>query len=562
MTQRSLHNLTAPRLFLRTCRRQRKTWKAADSTGMELGGGDLLTRALLVRRALRREALGRDETHVGVILPTSVWGLIVNATLALDRRVAVNLNYTLSTDLVNTCIANGGIRHVVTSRRVMERFDLKINAELIYLEDLSKRFKLTDKLIAASQARFWPVALLERHLGLTKISQDDVLTVIFTSGSTGEPAGVMLTQKNIVANVEAAFLARLHGTARDVIVGVLPFFHSFGYTTNLWAVLLTDARGVYHYSPLDAHQVGELCRKYAGTIMFSTPTFLRTYLRRCPADDFASLETLITGAEKLPTDLAQAFQQRFGILPQEGYGTTELSPVVAFNVAPGRRLPGEPLLDKLGTIGTPIPGVSVKVVDLETGADLAPDQQGMLLVSGHCVMKGYLNQPAKTANVIRDGWYSTGDLACIDKDGFIRITGRQSRFSKIGGEMVPHLRIEEILIKLLGIEADELRLAVTAVPDPRKGERIVVLHTGLDRTPQQLCREMDALQLPRIWIPSPDSFCQVEKIPVLASGKLDLRQAKRMAEERFTPQSGPVGLLQTQEDPLPLHAPGCNGAVG
>jgi acyl-[acyl-carrier-protein]-phospholipid O-acyltransferase/long-chain-fatty-acid--[acyl-carrier-protein] ligase len=174
------------------------------------------------------------------------------------------------------------------------------------------------------------------------------------------------------------------------------------------------------------------------------------------------------------------------------------------------------------------------VVDLDTGEDLQPGQIGMLMVSGHCVMKGYINQPEKTAKVLRDGWYTTGDIARIDDEGFIEITGRQSRFSKIGGEMVPHLRIEEIVMKILGAEGDELRLAVTAVPDRRKGERIVVLHTGLDRTPESICHEMAASGVPSIWIPSADSFCQVETIPVLGSGKLDLRQVKALAEEQFS----------------------------
>ncbi len=508
--------------------------KAIDSTGMELTGGDLLVRALQLRRALRRKVLQSDDAHVGVILPTSAWSLIVNAALALDRRISVNLNYTLASDMVNACIARSGIRHVITSRRVMERFNLQLDAELVYLEDLTEQYTRLDKLIAAAQARSWPLGLLERWLGLTKIDPQDVATVIFTSGSTGDPSGVMLTHRNISANVEGAFLARLHVTSRDVIVGVLPFFHSFGYTTNLWAVLLTDASGVYHYNPLEYRQVGQLCREHSGTIMFSTPTFLRTYLRRCPPEDFATLETLITGAEKLPTDLAEAFREHFGVPPQEGYGTTELSPVVAFNIAPGRQLPGEPKLDKLGTIGRPIPGVFTKIVDLDTGEDLERGQMGMLLVSGHCVMKGYFRQPDKTAAVMRDGWYVTGDIARIDDEGFIEITGRQSRFSKIGGEMVPHLRIEEILMKMLGIEGDELSLAVTAVPDTRKGERIVVLHTGLARSPQHICHEMATSGVPPLWIPSADSFCQVESIPVLGSGKLDLRQVKLLAEEQFS----------------------------
>lgn len=533
MTHEVQGSLIPARRMLRVCRRQRHQPKVLDTTGMALTGEELLVRALLLRRRLRGDVLGADEHHVGGVLPTSVWSVVVNAALALDRRVAVNLNYTLSSELINACIARSGIRHVVTSRRVVERFQLKINAELIYLEEITERFTRTDKLVAWSQARFWPIGLLERHLGLTQVDPDETLTVIFTSGSTGDPSGVMLTHRNVASNVQASFLDLLRMDAHDVIVGVLPFFHSFGYTTELWGVLLTEARGAYHFSPLDHRQVGALCREQRGTIMLSTATFLRTYMRRCEANDFATLEMLIAGAEKLPLDLADAFEKQFGVRPYDGYGATELSPIVAFNVAPKRQPPGEPRRDKLGTIGRPLPGVSVKVVDLETGVELGPGQMGMLLVSGHGVMKGYFGQPEKTASVLHDGWYTTGDLATIDAEGFIEITGRLSRFSKIGGEMVPHLRIEEILMNRLGIAGEELRLAVTAVPDPRKGERIVVLHTGLPQPPEQICHALAAAGTPSLWIPSPDSFAQIEAIPVLASGKLDLRRIKQAAEARF-----------------------------
>lgn len=500
---------------------------------MKLTGEQLLTQALLLRQQLRREVLAEGQRHVGVVLPTSVWSVVVNAALALDRRVAVNLNYTLSSELINTCIARCGIRQVVTSRRVMERFNLKIQAEVIFLEDLTEHYSPSDQQLAQEQARSWPLERLEHDLGLSEVDPDEPLTVIFTSGSTGDPSGVVLSHRNVACNVDSTFEELLRVDEHDVIVGVLPFFHSFGYTTALWSVLLTEAQGAYHYSPLDHRQVGALCRESRGTIMFSTATFLRTYMRRCEKDDFATLEILITGAEKLPMDLAEAFETQFGVRPYEGYGTTELSPVVAFNVHPKRLLPGQPKRDKFGTIGLPIPGVSVKVVDLDTGAKLEPGQMGMLLVSGHGVMQGYLHQPEKTAAVLRDGWYATGDLAMLDEEGFIQITGRQSRFSKIGGEMVPHLRIEELLMNLLGIAGEELRLAVTSVPDARKGERIVVLHTGLPQTPEQICHGLAAAGVPAIWIPTADSFCQIEAIPVLASGKLDLRRLKTTAEGLF-----------------------------
>jgi acyl-[acyl-carrier-protein]-phospholipid O-acyltransferase/long-chain-fatty-acid--[acyl-carrier-protein] ligase len=507
--------------------------KVADSTGVALTGSGLLTASLVLRRRLRREVLADDETYVGLLVPPSVGGVLANAAVTLDARIAVNLNYTVSSELMNQCIARCGIRHVLTSRKVLERFPLKMDAQPVYLEDLRANVTLIDKLAAAIAAWVVPVPILERLLGLTRFGPDDLMTIIFTSGSTGDPKGVMLSYHNIGSNVEA-FAQVLALKRDDVLIGVLPLFHSFGYTTTLWSALMLDPKGVYHYSPLEPRTIGKLSREYKATILVSTPTFLRSYVRRCPAEDFASLEVVITGAERLPPDLADAFEKQFGVRPVEGYGATELSPVVSTNVPPNRIVPGSTRGCKEGTVGQPLPGVAVRVVDLETGEDLGPDQPGMLWVTGPNVMKGYLGQPEATAKVIRDGWYVTGDVGMIDRDGYICITGRESRFSKIGGEMVPHLRIEEELTRLLGLEEEEegIRLAVLGVPDLRKGERLIVIHTGLPKPPEQVCRELAAQGLPPIWIPSPESFVQVEAIPVLGTGKLDLKRVKELAMER------------------------------
>ena len=207
---------------------------------------------------------------------------------------------------------------------------------------------------------------------------------------------------------------------------------------------------MYHHSPLEPRAIGELAREHGATILVATPTFLRSYLRRCQPQDLATLEVVFVGAEKLSEDLANAFEQRFGVRPYEGYGATELSPIAAGNI-PSSRGPGAVRQGcRAGTVGRPLPGVMAKIVDLETRQDLGPEQEGMLLIKGPNVMKGYLNQPEKTAEVIQDGWYITGDVARIDGDGFIRITDRLSRFSKIGGEMVPHLRLEEAIGNIIG----------------------------------------------------------------------------------------------------------------
>jgi acyl-[acyl-carrier-protein]-phospholipid O-acyltransferase/long-chain-fatty-acid--[acyl-carrier-protein] ligase len=526
----SAHNL--PLEFLRMCRRNRRRVKIADSMGAKLSGGELLIRTLVLRRILAREALKPDERHVGLLLPPSAGAVVANAALPLMGRVAVNLNYTLHADLIDNCIKQCKIRHVLTSRRFMEKMKFTVNAEMVYLEDFAGKVTWRDKLAAALQATAMPLGMLARSVGVERVQPDDVLTVIFTSGSTGDPTGVMLSHQNVGSNLwSIAQSVKL--TADDTAIGVLPFFHSYGYTATLWTVLTLDPRGVYHVNPLDAHAVGKLCREWQVTVFMATPTFLRTYMKRCEPDDFRSLQVVFAAAEKVPKELFDAFEKKYGVRPVEAYGCTELSPLVSVNVPASRNPRGDASGVREGSVGRPIPGVRAKIVNPETWQEMPTGEPGMLLVAGPNVMKGYLGHPEATAKAIRDGWYVTGDLAFIDKDGFIAITGRESRFSKIGGEMVPHIMIEEALQKIVGGDEDHQAAVVTAVPDARKGERLVVLHLPTDKTPEQICDALSAAGLPNLWIPSPDSFLQVEHIPVLGTGKLDLKGMRQVALEKF-----------------------------
>jgi len=555
--RRKERTMNLPRDFLKACRRAWRRSKVADSTGAELTGKQLLIKTLALRRALLRllvpsteysvpstqSVAGTRPHFVGVLLPPTAAAVVVNATLPLCGRVPVNLNYTLTPETLNFCIGRCQIRHVITSRRFMEKLEekgaLNLQAELIFMEDLPAQVTGGDKLIAALQS-YLPLGLLARKLGVQRCNPEDVFTVIFTSGSTGEPKGVMLTVKNVATNV-AAVDQVVHLRPDDVVLGILPFFHSFGYTITLWTVLTLDLKGIYHTSPLEPRPIGKLCRQHSASVILSTPTFLRGMLRRCEPEDLARVDVIVTGAEKLPPELADAFEQKFKVRPIEGYGTTELSPLVSVNIPPTRAV-GDPATGvREGTVGRPIPHVMAKVVHLDTGEDLPVDQPGMLLVKGPNVMKGYLGRDDLTAEVLRDGWYTTGDVAVIDQAGFIRITGRQSRFSKIGGEMVPHMHIEETLGKIMApvvkdgdaAEQGPPQIAVTAVSDERKGERLVVVHTKLGKTPEELCRALATAGLPPLWVPSPDSFVEVEAIPVLGTGKLDLRALKEVAERQF-----------------------------
>ncbi|MAT71231.1 MAG: acyl-[ACP]--phospholipid O-acyltransferase [Planctomycetaceae bacterium] len=539
VTGRRQRAMVLPRVMIRKCKKSMFRWKIADSTGGSLTGGQLLMKSLILRRMLEREVFGGvapnaagGEKYVGVLLPPSNGAVVVNAALTLAGRVACNLNYTVSQTVMNKCIAKAGIKHVLTSRKVLDKVDMEIDAEVVCLEDLADKLTTVDKVVGAGMAYATPAAVLDRVLGLSKMNGDDDLTVIFTSGSTGDPKGVVLTHHNIGSNVEAIDQT-VHLRADDVLLGIVPFFHSLGFTVTLWTVLGLDLRAAYHFSPLEAKQVGKLARERGATVLLCTPTFLRNYLRRIDPVDFAKLEIAVAGAEKLPVSLCEAFEQKFGVRPVEGYGTTELSPLVSVNV-PASRSQSREQDCKEGTVGRCVPGVAAKIVDPDTGAELPPETAGMLLVKGPNVMKGYMDDPAKTAEVVRDGWYVTGDIAKLDKLGFIEITGRLSRFSKIGGEMVPHLRIEEEIQKFLGgDEQEETVCAVTAVPDERKGERLVVLHLSTDKTPRQVCEHLKAAGLPNLWLPDEQAFVEVDAIPLLGTGKLDLKGIADVAKARF-----------------------------
>jgi acyl-[acyl-carrier-protein]-phospholipid O-acyltransferase/long-chain-fatty-acid--[acyl-carrier-protein] ligase len=502
---------------------------------VECTGGTLLMRSLIFRRLLSRHVLADDERFVGVLLPPSVGAVLTNAAIALMRRVTVNLNYTVSSEILNYCIRECGIRHVLTSRRFMERMDFDIDAELVYLEDLREKVRPADKVAGVVGAYLTPVGLLERRLGLTKVQPDDLLTVIFTSGSTGQPKGVMLSYENVGSNTRAIDEV-VHLRDDDALLGLLPFFHSFGYTVTLWTALTLPPKGVYHYSPLDAKVIGKLCRDHRGTILLSTPTFLRGYIKRVEPEEFRTLDVVVAGAEKLPIDVSDAFEKKFGARPVEGYGTTELSPLVSVNVPASRSRAAANVVErKEGSVGRPAPGVRARIVRPETHEVLPAGETGMLQIAGPNVMLGYLNQPEQTGEVLKDGWYTTGDLAYLDADGFIFITGRESRFSKIGGEMVPHILVEEAINRVLGAGDEELAAVVTAVPDERKGERLVVLHRDMKRSASEVCRQLAEQGLPNLWVPASDSFIQVAEIPVLGTGKLDLKRMREVALERLAP---------------------------
>jgi acyl-[acyl-carrier-protein]-phospholipid O-acyltransferase/long-chain-fatty-acid--[acyl-carrier-protein] ligase len=376
-------------------------------------------------------------------------------------------------------------------------------------------------------ARALPAWALKRLL-VPQVDPDALAAVIFSSGSTGVPKGVMLTHRNIISNIEAvAQVFEVEST--DVMIGILPFFHSFGFTGTLWFPIVSGFGVAYHPNPTDAKTIGELAHTHRATMLISTPTFCSTYVRKCEPEHFAHLRYALVGAERLREPIAKAFREKFGLDLLEGYGCTEMAPIVAVNV-PNVLDRGERQIGvKPGTVGHPLPGVAAMIVDPDTGEGPIFDREGLLLVKGPSLMAGYLGEPERTREAMRGDWYVTGDIALIDDSGFIRITDRLSRFSKIGGEMVPHMKVEESVNALLD---EHFASAVTSVPDANRGERLVVFFTDPNRTPHQLWEALAATELPRLWLPKRDDLHFVEALPTLGSGKLDLRAVRQMAVER------------------------------
>ncbi|MCA1685832.1 MAG: AMP-binding protein, partial [Planctomycetia bacterium] len=481
------HWRSLPRAFVHQARAFGGRKAVADSTKASLTYADTFVRAVVLGRVLKR-LLG-PGTYVGLLVPPSVPTAVANLALALIGKVPVNLNYTASQALVDASIDQCGITHVLTSVKVLDKFGIKPKGALILLEDIPAQVGKADKLIGAAVAKLVPIPALGAFLpGLKGDHPDATATVIFTSGSTGDPKGVVLSHRNVLSNIHQ-INQHLRLLPDEALLGILPFFHSFGFTVTIWTVLCLGRRIVYHVNPLDARIVGDLCENHGVTMIVATPTFLRTYLKKCEPSKFKSLVHLLLGAEKLKPEFCEEIRRTLGLDPLEGYGCTELSPVAAVNVlteltAPdGRKVAG----NRLGTVGMPLPGTSVKTVDPETGTDLEPGATGLILVKGPQVMVGYLNRPEATEKVIKDGWYNTGDLGYLDEDGFLRITDRLSRFSKIGGEMVPHMGVESAILEALGTA--EPCVAVTALPDPKRGERLYVLYTPeMGATPEEVVR--------------------------------------------------------------------------
>ena len=510
--------------FIKTARKNRHRRCISDADGKNLSYSRTLAAALALADKMKPLTLAGEK--IGILLPPSVGAALANIAVALLGKIPVNLNYTLSAETISSAVAECDIKCVISSVKFLDKCpELKALSNLVFVEDIHETITTGDEFKAFLKSRFCPARILA---GIKNHCCDDVAAIIFSSGSGGRPKGVMLSHHNIISNIDS-MCSIFKFRSGDSLCAVLPFFHSFGFTCSLWLPIINGVSAAFVPNPLDGRLTGQTARENHSTVLFAAPTFLNSYIKRTEPQDFAKLRLVMTGGEELKKTAADAFEEKFGIRPQEGYGATELSPVVSFNIEDVDIADTRQVGSKDGTVGHPIPGIAAKIVDPETKETLGVGHQGLLMIKGPAVMLGYLNNKEKSDQVVQDGWYCTGDVACIDEDGFIKITGRVARFSKIGGEMVPHVVIEDVYHR--AFNSDQRLVAVTAVPDQRKGEELVVLHLAdlchADRLHQVICDS----DLPNLYKPKRENYIAVEKIPTLGSGKLDLARLRQIAVE-------------------------------
>jgi acyl-[acyl-carrier-protein]-phospholipid O-acyltransferase / long-chain-fatty-acid--[acyl-carrier-protein] ligase len=505
----------------------RKNWRhkcISDISGAKLNYGRTLAGALALGEKI--EELTASQENIGILLPPSVAGALTNIATTLLGKIPVNLNYSMGEKIKEHVKKQCDLKTVISSKKFMKKLDLTLNdPDTIFIEDIVKTITGKDKFIALLKALFMPIPILCKNKYRWG---DDTATIIFSSGSSGTPKGVMLSHHNLISNIEAIRMV-IRITPNDDLCGMLPFFHSFGFNCSLWLPILNGISASYIPNPLDGKAAGKSARQNKSTILFAPPTFLSTYLRRTEPEDFKTLRLVVAGAEKLKPELAKAFEEKFNLHLFEGYGATELSPVASLSIDDTEVGGFSQVGHKDASVGHPIPGIAAKTINIETRQQIEDGSAGLLMIKGPNVMNHYLNMKEKTQEVIQDGWYDTGDIAAIDQDGFITITDRLSRFSKIGGEMVPHIGVEEIYQKHLN--TDQQVIAVVSIPDERKGEELAVIYTEQAGDADSLHGIIVGSDAPNIFKPKRNNYFKVDALPMLGSGKLDIVKLRIIALE-------------------------------
>jgi acyl-[acyl-carrier-protein]-phospholipid O-acyltransferase/long-chain-fatty-acid--[acyl-carrier-protein] ligase len=485
-----------------------------------LTAAQLLAAAAVLRRRLRAV----PGKRIGIVLPPGAGATIVNLAALCAGKVPVNLNFTAGSGALRAALRVGEISTVVSAAAMRAKLPdfpwpeatLDVRAELA--AGGGKRAMVPWLLAAWLLPNQWVASLL----GLPHAGGEAEAALLFTSGSAGEPKGVVLTHCNLLANCEQVSAMSILPRACTML-GCLPLFHSFGFTVTLWYPLIRGTGLVTVPSPLDARKMIDAIREEGVTTLIGAPTFLRPLLVKAQPADLRSLTLVVAGGEKLPEDVERGFLERFHLTIFQGYGLTETSPVSNLNqpAPPATTETAGPQEGRrAGTVGRLLPGMTARLLHPDSGAEVPLAATGVLCLRGANVFSGYLADESRTRAALSEGWLVTGDLGRFDADGFLTIAGRLVRFSKIGGEMVPHGTIEEAIVQAFALDQrDGPAVAVVGVADPVKGEGLALLST-VDLPAELLRERFAAAGLPNLWLPR--RIVRVEKIPLLGSGKMDL----------------------------------------
>ena len=517
--------------WLKNAKQSKTAFAVADIEGVEISHKKFLTGVLLFSRKIE---LYSPEQNVGLLLPSSGGGAIASMAILSLGKTIVNLNFTAGKKALQSAAQQAEVKHIYTSRKFIDKMqergiDLESffpDSKLLMLEDIKEEISTLSRIGTLLKAIFLPASMLQKSY-FKNVSMNDTAAILFSSGSEGSPKGVELSHSNIAANAKQAAI-ELGAVESDVIMSTLPTFHAFGFAITTLMPLSEGIPIVCHADPKDVTTIASGIQKYSGTILVGTPTFLRMYTinKKVKSESMQSLRLVVAGAEKLRSEVKDGFESKFNLPVYEGYGTTETSPGASVNL-PDINVPYK-LRNRPGTVGKAFSGTEFRIVDPDSLEPIQAGKDGLILIGGPQIMKGYLKMPEKTAEVIEliDGfrWYRTGDKGHLDEDGFLTIVDRYSRFAKIGGEMISLTTVEEEILDALNTK--DLEIAATCLPDQRKGEKIVLLATNnLDESHFKKLLT-DAKVNPLF---HPAQVILVDEIPKLGSGKTDFGETKKIA---------------------------------
>ena len=517
--------------WLKNAKKSKTAFAVADIEGVEISHKRFLTGVLLFSKKIAEYS---PEQNVGLLLPSSGGGAIASIAILSLGKTIVNLNFTAGKKALESATKQAELKHIYTSRKFLDKMlergiDLKSffpNCKLLMLEDIREEISSLSRIGTLLKAILLPASVIRKSY-FKEVSMSDTAAILFSSGSEGSPKGVELSHSNIAANAKQAAI-ELSAVDTDVIMSTLPTFHAFGFAITTLMPLSEGIPIVCHADPKDVTTIASGIQKYSGTILVGTPTFLRMYTisKKVSSESIQSLRLVVAGAEKLRSEVRDGFESKFNMPVYEGYGTTETSPGASVNL-PDLDSPYK-LRNRPGTVGKAFSGTEFRIVDPDSLEPLPTGEDGLILIGGPQIMKGYLKMPEKTAEVIEliDGfrWYRTGDKGHLDEDGFLTIVDRYSRFAKIGGEMISLTTVEEEI--LTACNNNDLEIAATCLPDERKGEKIILLST-IDLEKSQLSKILSDAKINPLYHPS--TVLIVEEIPKLGSGKTDFGATKKIA---------------------------------